>query len=314
MAGCKTKVIAVVGPTASGKTALAVQLAKEFGGEVISCDSMQIYRGMEIATAAPTAEETQGIPHHLVGIADPSQEFSVARFCALANEKIAEITARGKIPVIAGGTGLYFSSLIDNIDFPESPSTEKCRLELKEKAQKLGIEVLFEELKKIDPEAAQWIHPNNEVRVIRALEVYYTTGRTLTETKALSRRNESPLAPVIIGLDAKDRAFLYNRIDLRVDKMVQNGLVEEARRFYSLYDPKTAAQALGYKELLPFINGEAGLDDCLQKLKFATHRYAKRQLTWFRRDPRIHFLFIDEYSSPSLLFEAAKEYVKGASE
>lgn len=303
------RVVAVVGPTASGKTSLGVRLCEELDGEVISCDSMQIYRGMELATAAPTAEEQRGIAHHLIGFAEPEESFSVAQYCRLARGCVEDITARGRLPVIVGGTGLYFSSFIDNIEFFDEDNSDEIRRELKARAQQYGAQSLLDELMLIDPQTAEGLHVNNLGRIIRALEVYKATGRTMSETKRLSRRNASDIKPCIIGLDARSRDFLYDRINRRVDVMLENGLVDEAKRFYSRYNGKTAGQAIGYKELLPYLNGEKTLEECAEELKLQTRHYAKRQLTWFRRDERVRFLMIDDYTSSEQLLQAALKII-----
>lgn len=309
MAECKKTVIAVVGPTASGKTALGVQLCRAYNGEVISCDSMQIYRHMAVATAVPTLEERQGIPHHMMEFLSPDEGFSVARYCALAAQCMEEVIGRGKMPVIVGGTGLYFNALVDNTEFFEEENDFTYRAALKEKAEREGPESVLEMLRAVDPASADRLHINNLGRIIRALEVYHLTGRTMSETQRLSRLRGSQWAPIIIGLDAADRDFLYDRINRRVDEMVQNGLVEEARAFYAAYDGATSNQAIGYKEIKPYLDGEADLAGCTEHLKLATRHYAKRQLTWFRRDERVHFLNIDAYKSTDALCEAAMEYI-----
>lgn len=310
MAELNRNIIAVVGPTASGKTALAVELCKIFGGEVVSCDSMQIYRGMPIATATPTEEEMQGIPHHLIGFADPKESFSVAAYCTLANECINSIFARGKLPVLAGGTGLYYSSLTENITFTEQPDNALVREKLKLKAEKDGAQSLLDELAAIDPETAAALHVNNLGRIMRALEIYEITGITMTEAKRRSRLNPPTFSTTAIGLDARDRQYLYNRINRRVDIMLQNGLLDEAEHYYRELGGNTSAQAIGYKELYPYLKGEASLEDCVEHLKLATRHYAKRQLTWFHRDEKINFLNIDDYSGLSSLTEAAVLKIK----
>ncbi len=301
----KIPLLAVVGPTASGKTALGVNICKKIQGEVVSCDSMQIYRGMCIATAKPTAEEMDGVPHHLVDFVDPNETFSVAKYCEIAKKTIADIIARGKTPVLVGGTGLYYSSLVDNINFLDEDTDFDYRQFLKNRADNEGTDVLLEELKKIDPKTASRLHANNTGRIIRALEIYHTTGKTITEQNELSRANPSPYDVKTVCLDAKDRQFLYNRINLRVDLMLETGLVKEAKEFFKNNIGRTAVQAIGYKELKPYFDGTATLDECVENLKMQTRRYAKRQLTWFRRDERIKFLYIDEYSSLQELTKAA---------
>lgn len=302
----KIPVIVIVGPTASGKTALAVKLAKYFDGEVISADSMQIYKGMNIATAKPTKDEQDGVVHHLIDFLDIDEKYSVARFVEDAKKIAQDIYSGGKIPVIAGGTGLYVDSLIDNIVFEDEPDNAEIRNELVERRNNEGIEKLFEELRQIDPETAESLHLNNEGRIIRALEIYYLTGQTKSERLVLSRSKPSQFLPVYIGLDYKDREKLYSRIDLRVDIMMQNGLLEEAKEYFAVEKTLTSAQAIGYKELSGYFKNEISLDEALDNLKRATRRYAKRQLTWFRKNPRINWIYCDTYDSFESIFQTAK--------
>ena len=306
----KIPLISVTGPTASGKTRLGVSLAKHFDGEVISADSMQIYQGMDIATAKPTAEEMCGVPHHLIGFLPPDQTFSVAQFVDLAKAKIEDIHKRGKLPIIVGGTGLYVNSLLNNISFSENDSDEKLRAELREKAEKQGVMSLIEELREFDPDSAERIEPNNVKRVIRAIEVYRTTGITMTEQNRRSRLAESPYRAVKIGLKAQDRQFLYDRINMRVDIMVEQGLLEETEKVLSSDCSQTAEKAIGYKELIPYFNGETTLENALEELRKQTRRYAKRQLTWFLRDEDIHWFNIDTVESFEELENLAKDYVE----
>ena len=310
MAEFKIPLLAVVGPTGSGKTALGVELCRIFGGEVVSCDSMQIYRGMDIATAKPTAQETGDIPHHLIDFAGTDEIFSVAKYCALAGEKVAEITGRGKIPVIVGGTGLYYSSFVDNITFLEEETDFCYREELRERAESEGAQALLDELALVDPEAASRLHVNNLPRIIRALEIYHSTGRTKTWQDEMSKNSPSPYSCITVCLDARDRNVLYDRINLRVDRMVEAGLVEEAERFFAMNAGKTAVQAIGYKELKPYFDGEKSLEECIENLKMQTRHYAKRQLTWFRRDSRIKFFYIDDYPSFPELVQAVASYIR----
>lgn len=294
-------VLAVVGPTASGKTALAVKLAKEFGGEVVGADSMQIYRGMEIATAAPTQAERDGVPHHLIGILQPEERFSVAAYTARAGACIAELHARGKLPVLAGGTGLYIDTLLNHIEFVDAPANPEIRSALYRRAEQVGEKVLWEELNRIDPQTAEGLHPANLGRIVRALELYATSGVTMSEQRKRSKQNPSPYDPFYLGLDFRDRQRLYDRIDRRVDQMVADGLLEEARRFLDRNPDGTGAQAIGYKEFRSYFSGEMALEEALSNLKRATRRYAKRQLTWFRRNTRIHWLFWEDYGTPDAL-------------
>ena len=289
----KTKVIAVVGPTASGKTALAISLAKALGGEVISADSMQIYKGMDIATAKPSTEEQDGVPHHLIDFLDPETPYSVAQYVADASHCIADIVSRGRVPIVAGGTGLYVDSLLGGIDFGFVPDNGEMRRKLKEKLEKQGAASLLEELRQVDPETASLLHENNQGRIIRALEVYYLTGETIAEQKRKSREKGSAYDALYIGIDYADREKLYERIDRRVDRMVEAGLLAEAERYLSLGEETTAKQAIGYKELKPYFKGECTLDEALANLKKETRHYAKRQMTWFRRNQDIFRVYPD---------------------
>lgn len=284
-------IIAVVGPTATGKTALGVALAKRFGGEIISADSMQIYRGLDIGTAKVTPEEACGVPHHCVDILEPSEEFSVADFTALASACEREVRARGRLPFLVGGTGLYVQSFLCGVRFAAEKAPEGLREQLAAELGAKGPEAMYAELKAVDPEAAAATHPNNTVRVLRALEHYRATGRTLSEQKAASLPQRPPYRALIIGLDYPERAELYRRIDLRVDKMLAAGLLGEAKTVYDNRAAfKTAAQAIGYKEFFPYFEGTAALDECAAKLKQASRNYAKRQLTWFRHMENIRWL------------------------
>ncbi len=305
MAESKIPLIAVVGPTASGKTSLAVEICKRIGGEVVSCDSMQIYKGMDIATAKPTADEMCGIPHHMMDFLPPDEPFSVAAYCESAKKVIADIASNGKIPVLCGGTGLYYTTLVDNIEFLDQETDFEYRNFLQKTAEEQGAEVLLEMLRKVDPETAEELHINNVKRIIRALEIYKATGKTKTEQNALSRAKESEFDLTAICLDARQRDFLYDRINRRVEIMVSQGLVEEARQSFSGTLGKTACQAIGHKELYPYFSGEKPLEECIENLKMQTRRYAKRQLTWFRRDERIKFLYIDDYADSAELADAA---------
>ncbi|MBQ2775128.1 MAG: tRNA (adenosine(37)-N6)-dimethylallyltransferase MiaA [Clostridia bacterium] len=307
----KIKIISVIGPTASGKTRLAVDICKSIGGEVVSCDSMQIYKYMNIATAKPDAEEMQGVPHHMMDFLEPNEKFSVAAYCDMAKKCIEDINCRDKIPVITGGTGLYYSSLIDNVTFLDEDEDTSIRDNLTNRLENEGASILLEELRSIDPETADKLHPNNAGRIVRALELYYKSGITMSEQKRLSRLAGETYNCTAIGLDARDRQFLYDRINLRVDKMVELGLLEEAEKFLSSESGKTSSQAIGYKELRPYFDGKISLDEALNNLKMETRRYAKRQLTWFRRDKRINWLYIDEMSYDELLSQTLTIIKKG---
>ena len=281
----KIRTVSVLGPTASGKTGLAVRLAKRLGGEVVSCDSMQLYRGMDIGTATPDMAEREGIPHHMFDIADPSEEFSAADYARLAAPVIAEIAARGRLPILCGGTGLYRDALMRITGFAEGEADEGLRESLYAYAREHGNAALHAKLRAVDPEAADAIHMNNVKRVVRAIEVYETTGRTKTETDREQTAGDSPYDDVPLILTFDDRALLYRRIEERVDRMMEAGLEDEARALLCSGTPvsRTAAQAIGYKEFLPFFRGECSLSDVAAQIKLATRHYAKRQMIWFRR-------------------------------
>ncbi len=297
----KKKAIVVVGATASGKTALGVHIAKKFNGEVISADSMQIYKGMDIATAKPTTEEMDGVKHHLIDFVDVKSQYSVSNYCDDARNVFDNVIKNNRLPVIVGGTGLYIDSFLSNTKFLESASSDNIRQELLLEAEKNGIESLYEQLKEIDPDAAKNIHPNNMVRVVRALEIYKTTGKTLTEQNKLSHAVESDIEPLYIGINYSDRENLYKRINLRVDLMLETGLLEEAKEFFKLNPSKTAFNAIGYKELKPFIDGVLSFDVCVENLKRETRRYAKRQITWFKRNKNINWFYADKLSKEEML-------------
>ena len=303
-------IICVVGPTASGKTALAVELAKSFNGEVVSCDSMQIYRRMDIGTAKPTREEMQGIPHHMIDIIEPDEAFSVSRYVELATPIVEDILSRGKTVVIAGGTGLYVDSLIRGNDFAPIPATG-CREKLEAWAKNEGIEVLMAELQAIDPEALERSQGNPR-RIIRALEVYQETGETITahnlRTQAIPPRYE----PLWIGLDFEQRQTLYDRIDLRVELMVKDGLLEEIRDILGSGIPEsaTAMQAIGYKEFINAMAGRDTIESAIAQVQQGSRRYAKRQLTWFRKNPKVHWICRKTGQNSDEIFAAARQLVR----
>lgn len=303
----KIKIICVVGATASGKTDLAVKLAKAVDGEIISADSMQVYKNMPIATAVATKEEQDSVPHHLVEFLDTDQTFSVADFVERAKVLIDEITARGRVPIVAGGTGLFVDSLVKNISFSQVDSNAEIRNELAEKSN----EELFEKLLELDPNAAEDIHPNNRKRVIRALELCMS-GTSKTEQNENSMLIDSPYDALYIGIGYQDRQKLYDRINKRVDLMLEAGLENEARQMLGKQG-LTARQAIGHKELQPYIDGNITLDEAVEGLKRETRRYAKRQLTWFRRNENINWLYADEMSRDELVEKAvdlAKNHLK----
>ncbi len=286
------KVVCVVGPTACGKTTLGVRLAKALNGEVVSADSMQIYRGMTIGTAAPTAAEMEGVPHHMIAVADPAEQWSAARYVQTAAPIVDDILARGKRPILVGGTGLWLDALVQGRTFAEGQAGGAVRRELQRRLQAEGIEPLLEELRQADPEAAERLHPADEKRILRALEVYYETGKTITahneETKRLPPRYDA----VWLGLRFREREAMRARIDRRVDAMAAAGLLEEVRTLLGLGLPReaTALQAIGYKEFLGVLEGTATEAEALAEVKLRSRQYAKRQLTWLRRNSAIHWI------------------------
>ncbi|WMJ84303.1 tRNA (adenosine(37)-N6)-dimethylallyltransferase MiaA [Oscillospiraceae bacterium LTW-04] len=301
----KIPIVAVVGPTASGKTKLGVDIALKFNGEVVSADSMQIYQGMAIATAKPTLAEMRGVPHHLIDFLPPEQGYSVARYVEDAQASITDITSRGKLPVLVGGTGLYVDALLGGIRFAKEPGTPEIRAQLYDQAAQLGNEAMHAMLTQIDPQYAAGLHPNNLGRVLRAIELYRATGKTMSEQQKNSREKPSDYAPIMLGLNFSDRAQLYERINGRVDTMLEQGLIEEVQAFYKAHSPKTAAQAIGCKEFLGYLSGEKTLEQCTEDLKRETRRYAKRQLTWFKRNTQISWLNHDEFDSYQALLDHA---------
>ena len=284
-------IICIAGPTASGKTALAVDMAKELNGEVVSCDSMQVYRRMDIGTAKPTKDEMQGIVHHMLDVAEPDEDFSVSRYCEMASPIVDDILARGKTAIIAGGTGLYMDALIRGNDFAPYPATGR-REELEERADREGIEALMAWLQDIDPEAAAKLHLSDRKRIIRALEVYLETGETITTHNKRTQAIPPRYQPLWLGLDFEDRAVLYNRIDRRVDIMMEQGLITEIEELLAAGIPKksTAMQAIGYKEFLAAMDGQCTIMQAAEDVKKASRHYAKRQLTWFRRNANMNWL------------------------
>ena len=285
-------VLCVVGPTATGKTKMGVALAKRFDGEVVSVDSMQLYRGMTIGTAAPTREEMEGIPHHMVAVADPAESWSAARYVHEADACVQDILRRGKLPVLVGGTGLYLDALIRGTDFAAGSQGTALRQQLQRRARQEGTEALLEELRRIDPAAAQKLHLRDEKRIIRALEVWYETGRTITEHDRQERQRPPKYDALYIGLDFLDRQDLRDRIDKRVDTMVEQGLLEEVETLLASGLPRdaTALQAIGYKQFLAVAEGTATRQEAIEEVKLRSRQYAKRQLTWLRRNPDIFWV------------------------
>ena len=303
-------IICIAGPTASGKTALAVELAKELNGEVVSCDSMQVYKYMDIGTAKPTAEEMQGIVHHMLDVALPQEDFSVSRYCAMASPIVDDILSRGKTAIIAGGTGLYMDSLIRGNDFAPYPSTGR-RQELEDRADREGIEVLMEQLHEVDPDTAARLHLSDRKRIIRALEIYLETGETMTAHNLRTQSIPPRYKPLWLGLDFSQRQQLYDRIDRRVDIMLDMGLVEEIRGLLAMGIPAkcTAMQAIGYKEFVSALEGQGSIAEAADLVRQSSRRYAKRQLTWFRRNPAMNWLVRDTDRGPEEILEAARRII-----
>ena len=306
----KQPLIVICGPTASGKTALSIAVSKALGCEVVSADSMQVYKGMQIATAKPTETEMDGVKHHLIDFLEPGESFSVADYVRLAHKAIKEISDRGAIPLVCGGTGLYINSLIDNVSFDDTCSSTDIRDELLALANEKGNAYLLEVLREFDPETADKLHENNLNRIIRAIEVYKVTGITMTETVKNSKLIDSPYDVCMIGINCSDRQHLYDRVNLRVDIMLEEGLLEETERVLSNDSLKTSYQAIGYKELSPYFKGEASLEECIEKLKLETRHYAKRQLTWFRRDERINWIYPDECTNFNEVVQKALDIIE----
>lgn len=306
----KQKLVVIIGPTAVGKTKLSIELAKQYNGEIISGDSMQIYREMDIGTAKIRQEEMEGIPHHLIDIRNPDQDFSVAEFQELVREKITEIASRNKLPIIVGGTGLYIQAAIYDYHFSEAPSNPDYRKNLEKRAEKEGNQALHDELVRIDPQSASEIHPNNVRRVIRALEIFHCTGKTKEETQA----NQSPellYDTALIGL-TMERDQLYERINRRVDIMVEEGLLEEVRSLYNRgLKECQSIQAIGYKEIYQYLDGLVSYVDAIDMLKQNSRRYAKRQLTWFRNKMSVKWFDMGDTLSVEKKITEISAYIEG---
>lgn len=305
----KIPLLVICGPTASGKTRLAVDLALAYNGEVVSADSMQVYKELSVITARVTEEEMRGVPHHLVGFLPLGQSFSVADYVELARDKICDIYSRGRLPIVCGGTGLYISSLVNNVQFDDTGADRELRKRLEEYAEREGKHALWERLNEIDPESAANIHENNLIRVIRAIEVFEQTGVTLTQQKINSLRKGRLYDTCIIQIGFRDRAELYEKINLRVDRMMADGMLEEARSVYENSNPATAHQAIGYKELIPYIEGKVSLEECVEKIKQETRRYAKRQLTWFRKMDNVTTIYAEKTDEYKIFFENVQKSI-----
>lgn len=306
----KKPLVVIVGPTAVGKTDLSIKLAQKLNAEIISADSMLVYRGMDIGTAKPTAAEMCNITHHLIDIVDPFENFSTAEYKDLAKKSIDDIISRNKLPIVAGGTGLYINSLLNNYDFTPATNDDNYREELKQLACEKGNEYLHSMLEKIDYPSFVRIHPNDLRRTVRALEVYHFTGKTITYYQEESKKIPSEYNFAMVGLTI-DRSMLYNRIELRVDKMISEGLIEEVAKLKNLGcdESNTSMQGLGYKEILKYLNGECSLEQAIYELKLETRHFAKRQLSWFRRDERIKWFEIDKYNCLEILIKDIIEYI-----
>ena len=305
------RVLCVVGPTATGKTKMGVALAKRFHGEVVSVDSMQIYRGMPIGTAAPTMEEMDGVPHHMIGVADPKENWSVAKYVEQADACVQDILSRGKLPVLVGGTGLWLDALVRGNDFAPGTQGEETRLALQKRMETEGAEVLLEELRQIDPDSAAKLHLKDEKRILRALEVYAETGETITAHNAKTQEIPPKYDALYIGLDFAERQDLRDRIDKRVDTMVQQGLLQEVRDLLNAGLPRdaTALQAIGYKQFLGVSEGRFTEKDALEEVKLRSRQYAKRQLTWLRRNMAIHWIYWEKEPDFSAGLQNATEYL-----
>lgn len=305
------RIAAVVGPTASGKTALAVALAKQFNGEVVSADSMQIYRKLNIGTAKPTAEEMQGVPHHMLDVADPGESYSVSRYEKEATACVEDILSRGKLPILCGGTGLYVDALIRGGGFLESGVDSGLRAQLEEEWNVRGGEAMLQRLASFDPDSAARLHLNDKKRIIRAVEVYLQTGITITAHNARTAALPPRYDAVMIGLRTEPRQILYSRIDRRVTKMLDAGLEQEARQLLESGDlAGTAAQAIGYKEMLAYFRGEATLEQAADLIRQKSRNYAKRQLTWFQRDDRVHWITYNQPESEAEVFRIATNFLQ----
>ena len=305
-------IICIAGPTASGKTALAVALAKELDGEVVSCDSMQVYKRMDIGTAKPTMEEMQGIPHHMIDVAEPEEDFSVSRYCCMAAPIVDDIVARGKTAIIAGGTGLYMDSLIRGNAFAPFPATG-VREKLEAQADAEGMESMLEWLRAVDPDSAARLHLSDRKRIIRALEVYLETGETITAHNRRTQTLPPRYAPLWLGVDFAERAELYRSIEQRVDRMLELGLVEEIKDLLASGVPETTTsmQAIGYKEFVSALDCRCTIEEATADVKQASRHYAKRQLTWFRRNREINWLIRRAGQSQAEIFDAARQLCRG---
>ena len=303
--------ICIAGPTASGKTALSIALAKELGGEIVSCDSMQVYKRMDIGTAKPILAERDGIPHHMLDVAEPWEDFSVSQYCKMATPIVDDILGRGKTAIVVGGTGLYMDALIRGNDFAPYPSTGR-REELEALADSEGIEAVLCKLREVDPESAARLHPSDRKRIIRAMEVYLETGETITAHNEKTKAIPDRYAPIWFALEDENRQDLYDRIDRRVDIMLEQGLLAEIESLLAAGIPEkcTAMQAIGYKEFLAARNGDISVEEAAEEVKKASRHYAKRQLTWFRRNGRIHWLRRASGEGTAEILSRARQFLR----
>ena len=305
--------ICIAGPTASGKTALSIALAKELDGEIVSCDSMQVYKRMDIGTAKPTLEERENIPHHMLDVAEPWEDFSVSKYCQMASPIVDDILARGKTAIIVGGTGLYMDSLIKGNDFAPYPATGR-RQELEKLVAEQGIEAVIQQLREVDPESAERLHPSDQKRIIRAMEVYLETGISITEHNRRTQAIPSKYHPVWFALEDADRQTLYDRIDKRVDIMLQDGLIDEIKSLLAEGIPEkcTAMQAIGYKEFVDALAGRCSLEEAIATVQMFSRRYAKRQLTWFRRNEDMHWIIREPETSAEEILNQARQILRNS--
>ncbi|SMC55951.1 tRNA (adenosine(37)-N6)-dimethylallyltransferase MiaA [Papillibacter cinnamivorans] len=308
----KHRIVCVVGPTATGKTALGVELALALDGEIVSADSMQVYRGMDIGTAKPGEAERKGVPHHMLDVVGPEEEYSAARYVRDASSCVDDILARGKLPIVVGGTGLYAEALVSGRDFAPAGTQTACREELQKQLEREGPEAMLELLRRFDPDSAARLHRNDSKRILRALEVWYVSGKTISQHNEETRRAPPRYEAFWIGLNYLNRQDLYDRIDSRVDRMLAAGLLEEVRALLAGGVPKngTALQAIGYKELVNVVQGTADLASAVDKIKMESRRYAKRQLTWFRKNPEIHWISWDKTPDLELARQISWNYLK----
>jgi tRNA dimethylallyltransferase len=306
----KNRVLILTGPTASGKTALGIRIAKALDGEIISADSMQIYKGLDITTAKPEKHELEAIPHHLIGVIEPSESFSVAAYVKLAQHAVRDVLSRKKIPIIVGGTGLYISALRDGINFDENASDKCVRERLETEAKTLGNNALWKRFNNLDPDSAAKIPPQNIIRVVRALEIMEITGEMFSVYRKNSVKGNPEFSFKGCYLEFENRSTLYARINERVDKMLDNGMLDECRAAFEsgFYENSTVSQAIGYKELIPYFNGETNLTEASEKIKQSTRRYAKRQLTWFRNDEKLTRIAVSDLESTDIVYEKLYEF------